>query len=196
MPGSAGLAHASARARDCVPLHQRLRAPPGVCIRVRSASRMSWSAVRNSRCGTDWPVIARFISRVVDAVFSSTDTLALCARFPPDPKSRVDTVPERPVGPTRKSRAASPQQGSLMTRKRPRLLAALLGPLVIAASLVATATPASAAPLSSNAVTSSQTPSVFGQSVTLFVTLRDPARRPRARSTSSMAPHHSAVRCR
>ena len=55
---------------------------------------------------------------------------------------------------------------------RPRLLAALLGPLVIAASLIVTAAPASAAtPLSGFSISSNHAPSVFGQSVTLFATL-------------------------
>lgn len=59
-----------------------------------------------------------------------------------------------------------------MTRTRPRLLAALLGPLVIAATLVVTAAPASAAtPLAAFTVTSNHAPSVFGQSVTFFANL-------------------------
>ena len=59
-----------------------------------------------------------------------------------------------------------------MTRTLPRFLAALLGPLVIAASLVVTAAPASAAtPLAAFSLSSTHAPSVFGQSVTLFANL-------------------------
>jgi hypothetical protein len=59
-----------------------------------------------------------------------------------------------------------------MTRTRPRLLAALLGPLVIAATLVATAAPASAAtPLADFSISSTDASSVFGQSVILVASL-------------------------
>jgi Bacterial Ig-like domain (group 3) len=59
-----------------------------------------------------------------------------------------------------------------MTRLRRRLLAALLGTLVIGASLATTATPATAAvPLSDFTISSNHATSVFGQSVTLFAQL-------------------------